>query len=100
MAQRIILSLFDYTGIMVAPWAAAGFLCYCVDLQHRAGENREGDIIRVGADVREWLPPYAPIKMLFAFGMLRLTDQQIAQVIIMIEIETDKSAFFSHRNLL
>ena len=67
MVQRIIISLFDYTGIMVAPWAAAGFLCYCVDLQHPAGEIREGNIVRVGADVREWLPPYAPVKILFAF---------------------------------
>ena len=67
MPQEIVVSLFDYTGNMVAPWAAAGFLCYCVDLQHPPGEHREGNIIRVGADVREWLPPYGPIKILFAF---------------------------------
>jgi hypothetical protein len=29
--------------------------------------NREGNIIRVGADVREWLPPYAGVNILFAF---------------------------------
>lgn len=67
MSQPIVVSLFDFTGNMVAPWAKAGFLCYCVDLQHPAGEHREGNIIRVGADVRDWLPPYAPIKILFAF---------------------------------
>jgi len=67
MAQQIIISLFDHTGNMVAPWAKAGFLCYCVDLQHPPGEHREGNIVRVGADIRDWLPPYAPIKMLFAF---------------------------------
>jgi hypothetical protein len=67
MAQKIVVSLFDYSGNMVAPWADAGFLCYCVDLQHPAGEHREGNIIRVGADVCEWLPPYAAIAMLFAF---------------------------------
>jgi hypothetical protein len=67
MAQSIIVSLFDFSGIMVAPWAEAGFLCYCVDLQHPHGERREGNIIWVGADVCEWLPPRAPIKMLFAF---------------------------------
>lgn len=38
-----------------------------MDLRHPAGERCEGNIVRVGADVREWLPPYAPIKMLFAF---------------------------------
>jgi hypothetical protein len=53
---------------MVAPWAATGFLCYCVDLLHLPGEHCEGNIIRVGADVREWLPPYARIKILFAFS--------------------------------
>jgi hypothetical protein len=67
MERPIVVSLFDHTGIMVAPWAAAGFLCYCVDLQHPSGETREGNIIRVGADIREWLPPFVPVQMLFAF---------------------------------
>jgi hypothetical protein len=67
MIQEIVVSLFDYTGNMVKPWAEAGFLCYCVDLRHPAGEHREGNIIRVGANVREWLPPYAKIRILFAF---------------------------------
>jgi hypothetical protein len=67
MEREIVVSLFDYTGNMVEPWAQAGFLCYCVDLQHPAGESRAGNIIRVGADVREWLPPFAPVKILFAF---------------------------------
>src|SRR6266702_3585566 len=67
MEQPIIVSLFDYTGFMVEPWAQAGFVCYCVDLQHPVGESRQGNIIRVGADVSEWLPPYGPVKILFAF---------------------------------
>lgn len=67
MDQQIVVSLCDHTGNMVEPWAKAGYLCYCVDLQHQAGEHREGNIVRVGADIREWLPPYAPVEMLFAF---------------------------------
>ena len=67
MVQPIVVSLFDYTCNMVKPWAEAGYLCYCVDLKHRVGEHRDGNIIRVGADVREWLPPFAPVKILFAF---------------------------------
>ena len=67
MARPIVISLFDYSTNMVTPWAAAGFLCYCVDLKHPAGESRHGNIIRVGADVREWLPPYGKVKILFAF---------------------------------
>jgi hypothetical protein len=66
MAQEIVVSLFDYTGNMVRPWADAGFLCYCVDLKHPAGERREGNIVWVGANIREWLPPYGPVKILFA----------------------------------
>lgn len=53
----IVISCFDYSTNMVKPWAAAGFTCYCVDTQHPTGETREGNIIRVGADMREWLPP-------------------------------------------
>lgn len=52
---------------MVAPWAAAGFRCYTVDLRHPPGETRDGNVVRIGADVQEWLPPYAPVTALFAF---------------------------------
>ena len=54
-----VLSLFDKTANMVKPWAKAGFICYCVDIQHPKGETREGNIIKIGADVRDvfsWLP--------------------------------------------
>jgi hypothetical protein len=67
MTQPIVISLFDYTANMVRPWADAGFLCYSVDVKHPAGEHREGNIVWVGADVMEWLPPYAAVKILFAF---------------------------------
>lgn len=69
MAEKrgIVVSLFDRTGHMVAPWAEAGFQCYFVDLQHPAGETRRGNVILVGADIRDWLPPYGPVAMLFAF---------------------------------
>lgn len=62
-----VISLFDLTGNMVKPWADADYLRYCVDLQHPPGETRTGNIIHVGADVREWLPPFSPVAMLFAF---------------------------------
>lgn len=67
LAEPIVISLFDYTGNMVKPWADAGFLCYCVDLRYPAGGRKDGNIVRVGADVREWLPPYGRVKILFAF---------------------------------
>jgi hypothetical protein len=63
----LVISLFDYTGEMVAPWAKAGYRCYCVDLQHPPGETCFGNVTLVGADVREWLPPFGPVRILFAF---------------------------------
>ena len=59
--EKIVISCFDMTGNMVKPWAEAGFTCYCVDLQHPHGETKQGNIIYVGADMRDWLPPFRPI---------------------------------------
>lgn len=57
----IVISCFDKSTNMVKPWAASGYLCYCVDLQHAQGETREGNIIKVGADMKDWMPPNEPI---------------------------------------
>jgi hypothetical protein len=46
----------DRTGAMVAPWLDAGYECWVVDTQHPAGAHRDGNLVRVGADVRTWLP--------------------------------------------
>ena len=59
--EKTVISCFDLTGNMVRPWAEAGYLCYCVDIQHPQGETRQGNIIHVGADMRDWLPPFSPI---------------------------------------
>ena len=34
MGKGVVISLFDYTGNMVRPWAEAGYECYCYDTQH------------------------------------------------------------------
>ncbi len=67
MSKEIIISLFDFTGVMVKPWAEAGHLCYCVDIQHDKGERREGNIVYVGADVHAWIPPQGRIAAVFCF---------------------------------
>jgi hypothetical protein len=56
-APAIALFLCELTGVMAGPWAAAGVECWCVDLQHPPGITREGNIVRVGADVLTFLPP-------------------------------------------
>ena len=52
-----VISCFDYTGNMLKPWADNGFECYCVDIKHIVGESCCGNIVYVGADMRDWLPP-------------------------------------------
>lgn len=29
-----VISLYDFTGEAVRPWAEAGYKCYCYDIQH------------------------------------------------------------------
>lgn len=63
----IVLSLCDWTGNMVRPWADAGYRCVIVDVQHPAGETVEGNITRIGSDILDWLPPRANYAIAFAF---------------------------------
>lgn len=62
-----VLSLCDYTGIMVEPWLAAGFEATIVDTQHPEGVTVDGPLQRVGADVTTWLPPMDDYAIVFAF---------------------------------
>lgn len=72
MTDGIVLSLFDYTGNMVKPWAKNGYHCYCVDLKHIDNERVEefeggGKINFVGSDIHEFLPPREEYRIVFAF---------------------------------
>lgn len=57
----VVVSCFDLSTVAVKPWAANGYTCYCVDKQHPEGNTVEsygdGEIIKVGADIMDWLPP-------------------------------------------
>lgn len=64
--MKLVLSLCDRTGIMVKPWADAGYECLCVDMQHK-GVSKVDNITFVGADVRDWLPPLSEYRIVFAF---------------------------------
>ena len=55
--MKIIISCFDKSLVFAQPWAAHGYLCYCVDMQHPPGLTRDGNIIKVGADMLDWFPP-------------------------------------------
>ena len=34
MTKGIVISLYDYTGEALKPWAEAGYACYAFDIQH------------------------------------------------------------------
>lgn len=40
-----LISFFDYSGNMVRPWAEAGYICYCFDIDH----SDEPRIERIGS---------------------------------------------------
>ena len=48
MPPPYAIFLCDETGIMAAPWAAAGVICYLVDPAHPPGITRKGNIIQLG----------------------------------------------------
>lgn len=53
----IIVSLFDLSGVALAPWIEAGAIGVAADLQHPPGMNREGRLFRWGGDLETWVPP-------------------------------------------
>lgn len=66
----VVLSLFDYSGNMVRPWAEAGYECCAVDIKHDGTETEEigqGSITYVEADITEYLPPRREYAMVFGF---------------------------------
>lgn len=74
--KKIVISLFDKSTNMVKPWADAGYLCYCVDLQHPYGEIKNENIIKVGKNVLDWLPPKGDI--VFASFFPPCTDVSVS----------------------
>lgn len=84
--NKVVVSLYDYTGEAVRPWAEAGYQCLCLDIQHPTGggsidpgdyyPETGGAIWKIHWD-RAWLPEKTidlitskargPIVMGFAF---------------------------------
>ena len=48
--MKQVISLYDYTGEALRPWAEAGYECFAYDIQHD-GERTEGNITYVHADL-------------------------------------------------
>ncbi len=49
-----MISCFDLTGALVEPWAAAGFECHIVDIQHPKRKETIGRVTKWGMSVTEW----------------------------------------------
>lgn len=76
MTNETVISLFDYTGNMVRPWAESGYKCLCFDIQHPALKNHTifsypsgGEIRFIKVDLLTWRPykDEYDAKILFAF---------------------------------
>lgn len=62
-----VLSLCDLTGNMVRPWMDAGHTATIVDIQHESGAHTEGNLTRVGGDIREFRSTRCQFDFVFAF---------------------------------
>lgn len=47
--RDIVLSLYDYTGLAVQPWADSGYTCFCFDKKH--GVRQRNDVHFIKADL-------------------------------------------------
>ena len=59
MSKGIVLSLYDFTGEALKPWAEAGYECYAFDIQHEGkGMNGRGwarsEHFDSGGKIRYW----------------------------------------------
>lgn len=55
MKQKAIISLFDYTGEMVAPWVKRGYTAFIFDIQHPTGySDGPNGTVAVGMDLSDW----------------------------------------------
>lgn len=54
-----VVSLYDYSGKMVEPWANNGYDCYCLDIKHSGvstDTSQSGNIVKIEADLRNESP--------------------------------------------
>lgn len=65
----LVISLCDFTGNAVRPWAEAGYRCWIVDIKHKEGINKkENNIYAIGMDITKFEPPEdRNIAFVFAF---------------------------------
>ena len=53
MSKGIVLSLYDFTGEALKPWAEAGYTCYAFDIQHPKEGRVDHGICYQHADLQD-----------------------------------------------
>lgn len=69
--MKTVISMCDHSGVMVEPWAQAGYECIIVDLLHPIESSTHGNITRVGANMLHYLPPQKEYAAAFAFPVCK-----------------------------
>ena len=64
----IVISLFDFTGEALKPWAGRGYNCYALDIQHEATPRHDAGITYCHADLSDL---ESTIKALGEIGLRR-----------------------------
>lgn len=75
---KTVVSLFDLTGNAVQPWLDAGYECWIVDIQHPEGITREGNLVKVGADLMDGVPDFVPHDPVFTYCWPDCTDVSLS----------------------
>ena len=74
-----VVSLFDLTGNMVAPWAGAGYECWIVDTAHPPGITAMDQINLVNHDLSTpWLPTFNRNEIAFVAAFPVCTDLAVS----------------------
>ena len=84
MTKGIVLSLYDFTGEALRPWAEAGYTCYAYDIQHPVEGRKEGNINYLHADLHnieslfEILEVHQGEDVVFAMAFPVCTDMAVS----------------------
>ena len=88
MTKGVVLSLYDYTGEALRPWAEAGYTCYAYDIQHDNSTRWDfkggGSVQFIHADLHNIETIYAlrtmfkNERLVFAMGFPVCTDLAVS----------------------
>lgn len=78
--DRKAVFLFNRTDNMALPWAEAGYVCHCIDLQNDGSVTQVGSgfIVREKADVREFIQYQSPGDYAFGVAFTPCTDVAVS----------------------